>query len=431
MNIFKKKSDLCNRIERLETENQRLINDQQSKIQEIRMLNKRNDLLAKQNKELVQKYEKTGIECSECYFMLQKSFKVCPNCGKKIIKNIETKVHLNDDIYEVEYDGNSCLIVGYKGFRDKKIVIPSNINGFPVIGIWNDVFRKCEYIEEVIFEEGCLYIGNNAFAECPRLGKVKLPKSLLEIGSGAFAMDKVIKEMIVPVNVKKVGAAAFSGCGSLTKVILPERLEVIEVSLLNGTSIHEINIPETVQAIGTYAFARTNLSEVELPEQLRVIQDNAFEGCAKLKKIIMHSNLEIIEKDIFTSCKPIIYCSAGSKAQLYGRKYHFDCEEIAPINHKKNVRMGVKYIELSKSARSQISGTQLNIDHYTLYDWLELMGCAKASAYAFDVQNSYGVRQKMTINKYHTYEEAQELKRKLEIKGVHVYLSEYWGQSVV
>lgn len=47
------------------------------------------------------------------------------------------------------------LITQYTGFDDKKIVIPSSIDGIPIIGIWNSAFEKCVMLEEVYLEEGC------------------------------------------------------------------------------------------------------------------------------------------------------------------------------------------------------------------------------------------------------------------------------------
>ena len=46
-------------------------------------------------------------------------------------------------------------------------------------GIWNNVFEKCTNLEDVVFQEGCKYIGKNVFTNCSNLQKVTLPKSLL------------------------------------------------------------------------------------------------------------------------------------------------------------------------------------------------------------------------------------------------------------
>ncbi len=430
MNIFKSSAALREQIKQLENENQNLIVEQRGNVQEIKALKEKNELLSKQNAEFKRKYENTGLECSACYFVLQNTFKVCPNCGKKIVKQVEKSECSKDSIFQIEDDGNSCLIVGYKGFKDKKIVIPSSIHGRRVIGIWNNVFEKCEYIEEVIFEEGCQYIGNCAFAQCPNLKKVKLPKSLLEIGDAAFCKDIAIEEMIVPINVKKIGSGAFSGCASLSKVVLPDGLEIISQGLFSGTAIREVNIPEKVLIIKCYAFSRTNLSEVVLPEQLRVIGDTAFESCPRLKKVIMHSNLEIIEKDIFKGSRPVIYCAGGSKAQLYARKNNLECEEIQPVAHKDNRRLGVQFINLYKSTRIQVNGRWINEEHYSIDRWISLIGGSKAEGYAYE-KDRLSVKNELCMHKYYTYEEALRIQRDLQARGVEVRLFDYWGRSEV
>ena len=42
---------------------------------------------------------------------------------------MEKNERSKDNLFQIENDGKNCLIVGYKGFEDKKIVIPSSING--------------------------------------------------------------------------------------------------------------------------------------------------------------------------------------------------------------------------------------------------------------------------------------------------------------
>lgn len=430
MNIFKSNAALREQIKKLENENQKLIDEQQRNVQEIRTLKEKNVVLSKQNAEFGQKYENTGLECATCYFTLQDTFKVCPNCGKKIQKQAEKIERSKENIFQIENDANGCLIIGYSGFKDKKIVIPSSIHGRPVIGIWNNVFEKCDHIEEVIFEEGCQYIGSFAFAQCPNLKRVRLPKSLLEIGNAAFCKDSAIEEIILPVNVKKIGAGAFSGCSSLTKAVLADGLEIISQGLFSGAAIREINIPESVLIIKCFAFARTNLSEIVLPEQLRVIGNNAFESCSKMKKITMHSNLEILEKDIFKGSKPVIYCAGGSKAQLYARKYRLECEEIKPATHKNTKRLGVQFINLYKSTRIQVNGRWINEEHYSLERWVALIGGSKASGYAYEKER-LPVKNEICMHKYYTYEEALKIQRELQAKGVEVRLFDYWGESEV
>ena len=431
MSIFKNNRELKDRIVQLEKENQELLNDKRSMEKIISKLKEENALLSKANKQFKLRYEDTGIECPECHFSLQSTFKICPNCGNKVIKQTVRSAATDISRFKVEDDKDGCIIVGYNGFKDKHIIIPSNIGGRTVVGIWNRVFEKCEYIEEVIFEEGCKYIGAAAFAGCKRINKVKLPKSLLEIGGSAFSQCESLREVIIPVNVRKINAGVFSGCRSLSKVILPEGLEVIDSSTFSNTSIREIDIPTTVKAIQTYAFSDTKITTVELPEQLRVIGDNAFMNCSNLRKIVMHSNLEILGQDIFKGSCPVIYCAAGSKAQLYARKYRIECEEIQPVAYDSKFHMGARWIDLSIQASNQIRNGKLHIENVDLEQWLEMIEGVKAEAYAYEVKTSFGVKKELIMHKYYTYAEVLNIKSKLQAKGVEVRPFTYWGKSEV
>lgn len=327
LDFFSKKLELNRKIKAQEIEIQQLKDEKNIELNNITELKEQTNQLLKQNKEYENKYVHTGLECEFCYTTLQQEFVYCPKCGKKIVRKKSNRIENKNNIFRTEVDGDCLLITQYNGFNDKKIIIPSSINGKAIIGIWNDVFESCKELEEVVFEEGCRYIGKNAFARCRNLKKVKLPKSLLEIGTSAF-LGTGIEEIVLPPNVKVIGARAFCET-KLKKIILPDKLRSISSSMLESTPLEEIDIPQSVVHIRNSAFKNTKLKEVELPYNLYSIQESAFE-IPSLKKIVIHSNVQLIEKNIFcTYCKPVVYCARGSKGLLYARKRGLTCEEIA------------------------------------------------------------------------------------------------------
>ena len=431
MGIFKQKSELEKQIAHLERKNQRLISDQELYISKIAALENKLDILENENENIRKKYIDTGLECPECYCALQESFRICPNCGNKIVYRKLSIEPVPTDIFKIEMDGNECIITGYIGFSDKKLTIPSMISGKPVVGIWNDVFEKCVHVEEVIFEEGCKYIGDGAFCSCTNLKRVKLPKSLLEIGDAAFGGDTSLNEIIVPVNVKKIGNGAFAGCSNLSKVILPAGIEVIARRMFYNTAISEIDIPDSVMVLGSDAFYKTNLVKVCLPEQLRIICRNAFENCKNLQEIVMHSNIEILDEGIFNGCNPIIQCSAGSKAQKYARSSGMQCNEIPAAERKDNRSVGVQWIDLERDALHWIENGRTVYSYFTFGRWLNAIGGGKAKGYAYDIKTTSGIKDKMQLDSYYTYEEALRLKTELQTKGIRVNLFDFWGKSVV
>lgn len=431
MNIFSSKIEINKLIKSQQSEIEQLQMECRESIKDNSDLKEKIAKLQEENKEYYGKYVDTGLECDFCYFTIQVGFAFCPKCGKKInkIQKAEVKKE-NANVFQVEKDGEYVLINQYNGFLNKKVVIPSNIDGKRVIGIWNGVFEKCTDIEEVVFEEGCQYIGKNAFANCTNLKKVTLPKSLLEIGDSAFS-GCAIEELAVPSNVKVIGCYAFSS-RSLRHIWLPDQLKYISSGMLSGTSIEEINIPQSVLHIGNSAFSDTKLKEVELPDNLYSIDNYAFDT-ASLKKIIMHSNIKIISSYIFgQSVHPIVYCAAGSKGQLYARKYGLECQEISLSSHTN--------VETCASSIILVLGSITK--GYTAKDIYKIMGINKAETWSWEYK---GFNQ-LSIDKYMDMNDANSLKRKLQDfvyshsnwleSGFHcnlqeLFICEHWGTSAV
>lgn len=429
--FFKNRTELVEKIKKLEESNEMLLKDNQSKAEEISAKKTEIGKLITENKNLISRYEQTGVECPHCYTILQHGFKYCPNCGNKIEKKAEQLQTTLKNKFQLERDGENYLIVGYNGFDDKYITIPSKIDGRTVHGIWNGVFDNCLSLEEVFFEEGCRYIGQKAFSKCKKLRKVHLPKSLLEIGANAFGACEMLEELIIPIAVRRIGANAFAGCSKLKKVILPEGLKLIEYGLLSNTAISEITIPESVIIIEGYAFGRTNIQEVTLPEQLRVLSSGVFSDCLRLKKITMHSNIEILEEGIFKGIAPIIQCAAGSKAQQYARKYNYIAEEIAPVQKIRIDSYGVQWIDVKKSKKYKVGDKWYNEPDYDVETWDSYTGECKAASYAYEISDIAVVYNELRISRYFTYDEAMQIKMKLEANKAKVSLFDYWGQSVV
>lgn len=392
MGFFSSRIELNNTIKSLESEVEKLKSETTIKSEQITELNKKNTSLSQKNKEYEKKYINTNLECDFCYTTIQKDFSYCPKCGKKIEKTFPESAQRNTStsIFQTEQDLDSLLINQYNGFNDKRIVIPSSINGKPIIGIWNSVFEKCVDIEEVIFEEGCKYIGKNAFCGCQNLKKIRLPKSLIEIGDNAFSNCTSIEEISIPPNIKVIGKYAFSGCKNLRNIILPENLKYISDGMLSHTGITDIVIPQSVMHIGYYAFAYTNLTELELPYNLYSIGNRAFQNTA-LSKIIIHSNVKIIEREIFgDSLRPTIYCASGSKGLLYARKYGLNCVEI-PAQKPAQVEICVSSIILVMGSVPKI---------WSLSHWQKRLGVYKASTWSWESHNIFTlyIEKNMNIN---------------------------------
>lgn len=365
----------------------------------------------------VNKYIETGIECDECYTILQSNFSFCPKCGKKVTRNYCGTPVAKSDIFKIEPDGDDgCIITGYIGFDDEEIVIPSKINGRNVLGIWNDAFKGCTTFKKVYFEEGCKYIGACAFMWCYSLREIKLPKSLLQIGRSAFYGLKFITAMIIPPNVNFIGSSAFSGCTNLRKIVLPDKLEYISTDMLRSTGIEEIVIPENVVVIDKEAFENTNLKEILIPPNVQEIREGAFRNCQLIEKMTILKNTEcsnILGLDWKRKYfhKFTLYCEAGSSALEMGRRLGLKCIEV--------------FSKESSNSPEKIGYTTIWITNLRrgIEMVREFAEVCKAETYSWTER--YTPRDKtyqVDLHGYFSYEKAMVIKQLYESMGAYVTL---------
>ena len=151
-------------------------------------------------------------------------------------------------------DGGS-VITGYVEEPTGDLVIPSELDGYPVTRIGTEAFSECVGLTVVTIPDGVTHIGDNAFEYCISLVLVNMPVSVTHIGDNAF--DNCISLVLVnmPVSVTHIGSYAFFSC-----------------------AIFELTIPASITSIGDYAFSWCeNLTDVTIPDSVTSIGDGVFE----------------------------------------------------------------------------------------------------------------------------------------------------------
>lgn len=329
-------------------------------------------------------YRNNLIECSYCFETIKKDSQFCSNCGRRIVKKAEmiTKTERQGrNLFEVEEDKEGLLITAYHGFDETIVVIPSEINGKKVIGIYNKVFMNCRNLEQVVIQEGCQYIGYRTFFRCESLHSVLFPKSMVEVGNEAFWGCVSLEEIIIPSGVKVLGNNIFSHCTKLKSIVLPTELECIPQGAFESSGIEEICVPHKVKVIMRDAFKKSAVRDIFLPEGLQVIEEYAFFDCNELKEITIFSNVRVLGQNCFsydfTQKDLTVYCTAGSVVQQMLRDYEgIICKEIKPVEKSKNSILGYKRASIHLGNNHY--GSQF-VDY-----WVNVTGISKATTWAWD-----------------------------------------------
>ncbi|MEY9978263.1 leucine-rich repeat protein [Lysinibacillus sp. RC79] len=177
----------------------------------------------------------------------------------------------NEDEFITRSMFNGVAITGYNG-SSKDIVIPSEINGQPVV-----------------------VIGTSAFFN-NQLTSVVIPSSVTKIEAFAFAHNH-LKHVEIPSSVTTIEASVFA-YNQLTSVEISEGVTTIKGSAFNYNQLKSVEIPEGVTNIEAYAFDHNELTSVELPSSLTTIGYNAF-SYNQLIDIKIPSNVKSIASSAF------------------------------------------------------------------------------------------------------------------------------------
>ena len=104
-------------------------------------------------------------------------------------------------------DDRVC-ITKYLG-DEEEVVVPREIDGFPVVAIGDFAFRGAKQIESIRIPDSVLSIGKEAFCDCENLQMISLPHSIVSIGANAFYKCKNLETIIIPDNVTVLSYGLF------------------------------------------------------------------------------------------------------------------------------------------------------------------------------------------------------------------------------
>ena len=140
-----------------------------------------------------------------------------------------------------KYYGDHAEITGYVG-NATEVVIPAQIDGYPVTIIGYDAFLDCSSLTNIVIPDSVTHIFENAFAGCSSLTSIDLPDSLTYIDDTTFKTCTSLTSIDIPDSVTSISVGVFTNCTSLTSIDIPDRVTSIgDNAFWNCTSLTVLN----------------------------------------------------------------------------------------------------------------------------------------------------------------------------------------------
>ena len=222
--------------------------------------------------------------------------KIFSNIDSESLSKLVTKSSSpgGDFSYTLLGDESGLAITKYDG-PGGLVIIPAEIEGYPVKDLEDDAFRGNYLITSVIIPSSVNWIGRNCFEECLNLTSVFIPSSVTLIGADAFrhCYDlSVVK--IMPGGIETLGAGCFEECNALVSIELPEPLkEIYNVAFYKCKNLREVQLPDTVEEMKDGVFYKCEkLHTINIPKSIKVFGSQIFEGCSELYNLQIPDEME-------------------------------------------------------------------------------------------------------------------------------------------
>ncbi len=256
------------------------------------------------------------------------------------------------DDFEYTVNNGEVTITKYIG-GDTEVIIPSEIDGYPVTNIGNYAFYGCESLYLIIIPDSVTSIGTWVFADCFSLTSITIPEGVTCIKDDMFASCCSLTSIIIPESVTSIGYAAFYGCESLTSITIPDSVTSIGGAAFYGCeSLTSITIPDNVTSIGENAFALCesltsviignsvmsigrkafaecySLTSVIIPDCVTSIGDYAFQWCESLTSITIPDSVTSIVEGMFACCYSLTSIIIPDSVTSIGYKAFYNCKSL-------------------------------------------------------------------------------------------------------
>ncbi len=283
------------------------------------------------------------------------------------VKVINEKDHyLENDIISLELTISNGYELNYVTLNDTKVENISNITlerGVNVISIYLKTVNQIEgstNLRDFTFNKNSddtySIIGYYPSGNVP--SRLDIPATYLnkKVKSIDFVTDSsgaslsnysfsMIDEIHISENIESINPKAFMNTQSISKYSVDEnnaKYKAIEDCLFTKdgktlvsaprNTVSNFKIPSNTITIGKYAFYKNlNIIYPEFNDSLEVIEENAFEGCNKLRTVNLKNNVTTIKESAFKTCSVLDNVKLSSSLTELNSYVFRDCSYLREI----------------------------------------------------------------------------------------------------
>ena len=223
---------------------------------------------------------------------------------------------------------DAVVITKYIG-NARNVIIPSSIEGFPVMKLGDEVFQYSNVVSVVIPDSVISIDSRNSIG-----------------GSGCFKGCKFLQKVVLSKNITSIPYYCFSECKALKTITLPEGITEIEFAAFSKSGLESIDFPSSLRQIGFSAFSDSNLKTITLvggEDEKIYIDGYAFSECKALTSVTL-SNVYFSREWVFGCCESLriinIEGAVGINPKYYGRIFS-ELPQLPLVTQKKLKDLGL------------------------------------------------------------------------------------------
>ena len=228
--------------------------------------------------------------------------------------------------------------IGNNGRPAGNVIVPSTIYS---ISYW--LFRENTAITGVSLPDQIRSFDSNAFYGCTNLQSIKIPHDTNVISSSMFYGCTNLAKVELSDNIDTISSNAFYNCSSLIDVVVPDTVSDITLygqafyncTLLSDESVNALCKHINVQPDSSSVFSRCeSLKNIVT----NYVYDYWFDGCSKLKSVVVKKTNGNLGYATFQNCKMLSSISLPQGIKTIG-SYCFKNTSIETFTIQKTVNV--------------------------------------------------------------------------------------------